>query len=198
MEAFVYIWNNLTDNKKYIGYHKGTLDDGYISSSANEMFWNDFNDKTKKWERQIIFEGTLNEAYSLEQEILKDIDLRSNEWYNNARGAEIIFTDEVKEKIRQHHLGGSSGMLGKKHSEETKTKIKRKMIGRIFNEDHLEKLRKPNKDSSNKRGPKSEEHRKNMSLAAKNRKIVKCPYCDKTGKQNTMSRWHFNNCKLKK
>lgn len=27
--------------------------------------------------------------------------------------------------------------------------------------------------------------------------IVSCPYCNKTGSKSTMSRWHFDNCKLR-
>lgn len=45
----------------------------------------------------------------------------------------------------------------------------------------------------------SEEGRKNISKAAKNRihilKEYKCPYCNKTGKGSIMLRWHFDNCK---
>jgi hypothetical protein len=50
-EAFVYEWYNLTNGKSYIGYHKGNINDGYISSSHNQDFWNDFNNPKMKWER---------------------------------------------------------------------------------------------------------------------------------------------------
>ena len=36
MEAFVYCWYNVENNKKYIGYHKGHVEDGYVSSSGNK------------------------------------------------------------------------------------------------------------------------------------------------------------------
>lgn len=29
------------------------------------------------------------------------------------------------------------------------------------------------------------------------KEIVSCPYCEKTGKKGPMSRWHFDNCKMK-
>jgi len=121
MEAFVYIWHNIINGRKYVGYHKGSLDDGYISSTSNDNFWKDF--ECHEFEREIIFEGTRDECLKYEQDYLKSIDLKSDEWYNNARGAEIIFTQEVRDKIRNHHLGGTSGMLGKKHSEQSKHKI---------------------------------------------------------------------------
>lgn len=198
MEAFVYQWTNLTNNKKYIGYHKGMMDDGYICSSSSSIFWEDFKNPNMKWERQIIAEGTKEACLKIEQRILKEINLRSDEFYNNARGAEIIFTDEVKEKIRRHHIGGSSGMKGKRHNDETKKKQSDALKNRIFTKEHLDKLRKPNKDSSNKKGPKSENHINNMKEGAKKRKDIQCPHCEFIGKPANAKRWHFNNCKLKK
>jgi hypothetical protein len=31
----------------------------------------------------------------------------------------------------------------------------------------------------------------------KKREIVSCPHCDKSGAKNTLTRWHFDNCKYK-
>lgn len=131
MEAFVYIWMNKSKNRKYIGYHKGSQDDGYVSSSSNDNFWIDFD--YDEFEREIIFEGTRDECLKYEQDYLKQIDLKSDEWYNNARGSEIIFTQEVKDKIRNHHLGKPSGMLGKNHSEETSIKLSKRLLDTITN-----------------------------------------------------------------
>lgn len=97
-DSFVYIWINLTENKKYIGYHKGDKNDGYICSSANPQFWKDFKNKSIEWERKIIFEGNQHECLKEEQRILKDIDIKSDVWYNNARGTDIIWTNDVKQK----------------------------------------------------------------------------------------------------
>lgn len=50
---------------------------------------------------------------------------------------------------------------------------------------------------------RSEEDRKNKSIAAKNskgnpfRKVAKCPHCGKEGQLTNMKRWHFENCKHK-
>jgi group I intron endonuclease len=41
----------------------------------------------------------------------------------------------------------------------------------------------------------SEEHKKNLSLAAKQMQVLICPKCEKSGKTNAMNRWHFDNCK---
>lgn len=188
-DSFVYIWHNVTNGRKYVGYHKGAIDDGYISSTSNDSFWKDFD--YDEFKREIIFEGTRDECLKYEQDYLKSIDLSSDEWYNNARGAEIIFTQEVRDKIRNHHLGKPSGMLGKKHSKQARSKMSKKLLdtstGKIYmnaldaakdlgylsrtfiykniklnrfiyidnnakslSEDHLQKLKKPNKNPGKK------------------------------------------------
>lgn len=100
-EAFVYRWDNLSSGKCYIGYHKGSLDDGYICSSKNKEFWDDFNNSEYIWRRVILFVGSKNDCLKYEQSILKEIDIKSDIYYNNARGAEIIFSNAVIEKMSQ-------------------------------------------------------------------------------------------------
>lgn len=126
-EAFVYIWNNLTDNKKYVGYHKGTIKDGYISSSHNQEFWDDFYDKSKKWKREILHKGSVNECLEYEQEYLKTVDIRSDEWYNNARGKKIIWSDSVRkkasesQKLRWENMTDEDRIKHSKRMSETST-----------------------------------------------------------------------------
>lgn len=195
-EAFVYIWKNLSNNNVYIGYHKGTQDDGYICSSASERFWNDFNNPLMEWKREIVFVGNQDECLEYEQNLLKHVDLKSDLYYNNARGSSIIFTDEVREKIRLHHTGRSSGMKGKTHSEETKEKQRKALIGRVFTPEHLEKLRKPQKNPCLNRKPITEDAKLNMRLAIKEkRKHIECPYCKEMHHPGPAKRWHFENCK---
>ena len=61
--------------------------------------------------------------------------------------------------------------LGKKLSEETKLKIK-----------------------ANAQGGAGKKGRDSPSYGLIRNK-VQCPHCGKEGAQNTMSRWHFNNCR---
>lgn len=98
-EAFVYKWKNLTNHKFYVGYHKGSLDDSYISSSHSKLFWDDFNNSEMIWEREILFIGSKNDCLFEEQKILKEFDLKDSKIYNNARGSQIIFTDDVLMKM---------------------------------------------------------------------------------------------------
>jgi hypothetical protein len=97
--GFVYKWINSTNNKAYIGYHIGDINDGYISSSHNDLFWEDFHNKKMEWIREIIFTGDSKSCLIEEQRILKTINLSNDKYYNNARGAEIIFTDDVRKKM---------------------------------------------------------------------------------------------------
>lgn len=43
----------------------------------------------------------------------------------------------------------------------------------------------------------SEEHKSNISKGTMGKKhnIIKCPHCDVLGGDNTMNRWHFDNCR---
>jgi hypothetical protein len=106
---------------------------------------------------------------------------------------------EIKQKITNSLLGKPGGMLGKKHSEETKNKIKEsnalkmhetriKMSesrkGIKFSEEHLKNLRATN--------IRNAEKRKGIPLQK-----VECSYCNKIGGFNLMKRYHFENCKLK-
>lgn len=194
MEAFVYIWKNLTNDKSYIGYHKGSEDDGYVSSSSSTLFWSDFNNQSMKWEREIVYRGTCNDCLQYEQQLLKTIDLRESRWYNNARGATVIFTDEVREKIRSHHLGKSSGMLGKTHSSEARQKMSLIRKGKTLTESHKENLRKPKASVENYKKPKSETHKAAMR---KPKDKVECPHCRQWHAPANAKRWHFDNCKDK-
>jgi len=147
-DSFVYIWKNLTDNKTYIGYHKGDVDDGYICSSKSDTFWDDFYNENKKWKREVIFEGSSDDCLKYEQNLLKDIDLNDESIYNNGRGAEVIFTDEVKGKMSLSHKERwdnmsedkkllhsqriSKAKTGVPRSEETKRKLSENLKGKTF------------------------------------------------------------------
>lgn len=147
-EAFVYIWKNITDIKEYIGYHKGDKNDGYICSSLNKQFWIDYENEEKEWKRSIIFEGSSNECLEYEQKLLHSLDLSEDRYYNNGRGATIIFTDEVREKMSLTHTERwenmsedkkrlrakriSESKIGIPRSEETKKKLSDYWKGKNF------------------------------------------------------------------
>lgn len=83
-EAFVYRWRH-TNGMWYIGYHKGTHDDGYICSSetARPAIEND----PDNWCRKILRYGTKKEMLALERRILTKLNAKDNDRsYNRSNG----------------------------------------------------------------------------------------------------------------
>jgi hypothetical protein len=88
-------------------------------------------------------------------------------------------TEETKIKIREKR---KLQVIGK-HKEETKEKIKKSLIGHEVSNITRKKI-------SEKLIGKERPHSKKRANA-----VVCCPYCGKEGKKIIMYRWHFDNCK---
>ena len=69
--TFVYIWKHLPDDKYYIGSHKGSTTDGYITSSdlINKSILADSED----WTREIVAWGNEQEMRELEKDLIKQV-----------------------------------------------------------------------------------------------------------------------------
>ena len=84
-EAFVYIWLEDSTNKWYLGYHKGTPDDGYICSS--KIVKPMIQAHPSSWTRQIIAHGTRQAMIDLERELLVELNAKNNDnSYNQHNG----------------------------------------------------------------------------------------------------------------
>jgi hypothetical protein len=70
MEAFVYKWTNVKTGKYYIGKHKGTEDDGYISSGKS--FLSAYVLEPEHFRREILFRGTDKECLNKEQSLIQE------------------------------------------------------------------------------------------------------------------------------
>ena len=95
MEAFVYRWRNIETGMWYIGYHKGTPDDGYICSSkiARPLI----KANPEQWSRKILKVGTKFEMCQLERHILKKLNARLNPLsYNKHNGNGHVYTGRTK------------------------------------------------------------------------------------------------------
>mgnify|MGYP003353048028 CR=1 FL=1 len=79
-EAFVYKWTK-TDGFWYIGFHKGSIDDGYISSG--EYFLEDYNKNPDLWTREILATGTISEMYDYETELLQEFNAKDDSAHTN-------------------------------------------------------------------------------------------------------------------
>ncbi len=171
-----------------------------LSSLYEAAFIELYNTYTQGYNMTLGGEGTLGNSLSKEHKekiskrmlgkvVVKDknnivyqVNTNDNRYLNGefvGVMSGVTLSKEHKEKISP---------LGRKHSEETKRKIGTKHKGKVVSEETKEKQR--NHKKSNK-------HKKNMSISAKNRIKIKCPYCDVVGISSNMNRWHFDNCKLK-
>lgn len=194
MESFVYKWTNVNNGKEYIGYHKGHINDGYISSSRNITFWDDYNKGELK--RTILFEGSTMDCIEFESRVLRDADF--DKLYNRNKNGKIIFTDDVLEKMRiagkgrkqsADHIaarsvalkGRKGGFKGKQHSEETIAKMK----SWERTDEQYKKI------SDALRGREG-------SFKGKSHTKLLCPHCNREIATNMFSRWHGDNCKGRK
>jgi len=151
--------------------------------------------------RIIIMETNLSElgAFALERRYINWYGRKDNSTgilRNRSDGGEgnsgYIRTEEV---IRKTALANT----GKTRSEETKQKLrvpkseehKQKMRDRIHSEETKEKIKQ--KMLQKMRGPKSEDHKQKMRVP---KSKITCPHCGKFGGSTGITRWHFDNCKL--
>ena len=98
MQAFVYCWTDHKTNKLYVGSHKGTEDDGYISSS--KVMLNLYSERHEDFTRQIIASGKVEDIRKLETVILKSANAAIDEtFYNKHNGFGSYLTEDIKKKI---------------------------------------------------------------------------------------------------
>jgi len=90
-EAFVYVWTNTKNNMYYIGKHKGSEDDGYISSG--KYFLDAYNADPTTFERTIVFRGT-------HDEVRKEENRRIDEAIRNS-GYERIYNLTTWDRLRR-------------------------------------------------------------------------------------------------
>lgn len=143
-DGFVYCWTDHKTLKVYVGVHKGTLDDGYVTSSKH--FNKEYKQRPMDFTRQIIAEGEYKDMRRLETTILQSANARNDPtYYNRHNGGNNFYcdqtgtkhSDETKSKMSASNKGKNSGRkrpylsernkLG--HSEETRKKLGRPMVG---------------------------------------------------------------------
>ena len=156
MKGYIYETTNLINGKKYIGKHiSNKFDNNYYGSGvALKRAINKYNKENFK---VVILEEVedLSLLSKLETDyIIKFNAVKDNNYYNNSYGGEDEGWSGInkmyKEKPdlwRRNREKSSKSQTGQKRTLETKTKISNSLKGRIF----------------------SEEHRKNISEAAKKR-----------------------------
>ena len=101
--AFTYVWTDHKTNKLYVGVHKGSITDGYISSG--KLFLSEYNKRPLDFTREIIADGDYQDMVALETAILRSINAAKDPLFYNGHNSDGRF-------------------YNKGHTEETKTKLK--------------------------------------------------------------------------
>lgn len=124
-DGFVYEWTNIKNNKKYIGSHLGTTDDGYIGSGI--YFLRSFKKSPDRFVRTILefVKGDRATLLQREQHYLNSIpDIANNKnYYNvspNAGGGynHGHLTDQERTALYQNWVNASKARLASMSTEE--------------------------------------------------------------------------------
>lgn len=108
-DSFLYIWEQLSTTKFYLGYHKGSPEDGYICSS--KIVKKLILENPLDWERTIIEFGEAKKIAIKEAQILNAINAKQHAWYYNEHNGDGKFnnigrpiSNSQKEILRQCRL----------------------------------------------------------------------------------------------
>jgi hypothetical protein len=97
-ESFVYCWTDTKTNMLYVGSHKGSLDDGYVSSS--KYFLAEYKTRKEDFTRTIIAMGSDKDIRNLETTILQNLNASRDALFYNRHNKNCGFTfaDIVKDE----------------------------------------------------------------------------------------------------
>jgi len=94
-ESYLYLFTNLDNDKKYLGIHKGLVEDVYYNSSTNTEFREAFTNSKSKFKFQVLQYGDHSQISFEEASILSKANAKENtNWYNKSNGGAI------KDKLR--------------------------------------------------------------------------------------------------
>lgn len=79
--AFVYMWINKDDDRKYIGMHTGKPDDGYVCSSVKLL--DEYSECPTRFIRTILAYGSTEQMHELETMLLLTLRSKSSPLYYN-------------------------------------------------------------------------------------------------------------------
>jgi len=177
MEAFVYCWTDIKTDKLYVGWHKGSTDDGYICSS--KLMLEEYNNRSSDFKRQIVATGLAKDMVALESAILRAENVSINEHYYNMHNGNGKFyltshTEESKRKISNSKIGVKRPDLSKKNMTSSNpakmglcgrdmTGEKNPMFAKKHSDQSIEKMSRNRKGKG--RMAKSEETKMKMAEA---------------------------------
>ncbi len=209
MIYYIYKITNLCNGKIYIGIHKTkSVDDSYMGSGKL------LKAAIKKYGRENFKKEILETFDNEEDMIVREQELVTSEFVLDETNYNIMPGGKFG-SLERNNLS----FKNKRHSLETIEKIRNSAIGRKHTDATCKKLSENNfsktdpvrqKEHAKQAGSysKSDNHKLKISASMKKihqeinpnlgkiRKKVKCPHCGQEGANNTMSRWHFDNCSV--
>lgn len=191
---YIYQITNTVNGKIYIGKTTKTIEERFQrhTYNANAESQTHLYRAMRKYGTEAFTVTELESGFNSEDD-LNEAEIRYiselSPHYNMTAGGEgtsgFNHYSETRKKI-------SKAIKGKKRSEQTKRKISKAFKGRNLSEETKRKI------SDAQKGRKhSAESKRKMSEMARRRVVKTCPYCQKTGRENAMTRYHFDNCKQK-
>jgi len=191
-EAFVYCWTDHGTNKLYIGWHKGSTDDGYICSS--NYMKEQYNERPNDFTRQIIASGSARDMIQFESFLLKSFDAANDVYFYNMHNNEPEFVHN------QPHTKETRMKMSEAHKKRT-VYAKGWKFTKVQKEFHKKGLRNYwdnlTKEERKQAALIRESEKKKKALSELNSKSIECPHCKKSGQVGAMKRWHFDNCRFK-
>jgi hypothetical protein len=198
---YVYRITNTKLNKHYYGARTSSVEPSkdlgvnYFSSAFDHEFIKDQKNNPQDYKYVIVSEfNSRKEALELEIKLHAKFDVGVNKSFYN--------------RTKQTNIGWDN--TGTRQTEAAKLKMK-EAAAKIKNSKEYSELKsKASKDRIHYYNPITKEKRmlllndiipegfvKGRYNKGIPRKKIKCPYCEMIGAENTMPRWHFDNCKKK-
>ena len=176
-EAFLYYWLDSETNKMYLGVHKGTPEDGYVTSS--KLLKQLINIAPNRFKRVIVAYGKFENLLQIEANMLNKVNAKNNEIYYNQHNGNGKFvnkfhTNETKQKI-------SILLTGKPKSTKHRISMSLCRLGKKLKPASEERKRKISLANTGKR--RTDAQKLKMSIAAKGR----------PGSKAAIGKKHFNN-----
>lgn len=180
MASFVYCWTDHALGKLYIGYHKGSVDDGYICSS--KWMLKEYKKRPQDFTRQIIATGNVEDMIAFETILLKTLKVKNDPQFYNLSENNPPPKGNTKKKrvpwnkgLKGVQVSWNKGMTGEQHHNYGKKY--NVVVSKRHSEEHKAKARQ-------------------LAIALNKRKQeekLACPHCDYVGYHTT--RWHWDNCR---
>jgi group I intron endonuclease len=223
---FVYITTNLLSGKQYVGSHSTCIiDDGYLGSGwALQNAIKKYGRRNFVRKELEFFDDSIS-AHKAERVYIEKFNTLRPEGYNisptggtgyNGNHSEETkkylsdlqkgtkLSQSAKDKISALHKGVPKSEVTKQKmrdsyyprtlSEEGRRNIGLKGVqSRVFTEEYRKKI-----SDANKKVVHTEKWNQKVREGLARQPVVICPHCGVSCKGGNQTRWHFDNCKMRK